>query len=85
MKQKFTRQLQELRARLDRKVAQVGTGVFLASASAVSLAQDTSGGFDTADSLLKIAAGLAAGLGISVAMTGAIIAMKASKLPRKGA
>lgn len=80
---KFKSKLAGLRARLDRTVQQVAVGGFLVGCSAASFAAD--GDFDVADSLTKIAAGVAAGLLVSAAMTGAIIAMRASKLPRKGA
>lgn len=61
-------------------------GVGFLAVSGAAAAQ-TSGGtsFDVSDSLLAVAAGVAAGLLVSAAMTSARISMKASKLPRQGA
>jgi len=59
-------------------------GAGLALVSGVASAQ-TAPTFDTSESLGYISAGVAAGLLIGAAMTGAYIAMKANKLPRRGA
>jgi hypothetical protein len=64
-----------------RRVAAVG---FLVPVVGVANAAAGDGTFDTTDLLVKIAAGLAAGIVVSIAFTGAYLSMRASKLPRKG-
>ncbi|WP_266182163.1 hypothetical protein [Dyella humicola] len=62
-----------------RRVA-VGSGLVAFGGMAFAAGDEV----DVTDVLAKIAAGVAAGLLVSVAMTGAILGMKASKLPRRG-
>jgi len=70
------------RGRFDDTCRRLSVGAGLLAFGGTAMAQDT---IDVSDSLLKIAAGLAAAILVSVAMTGAIIAVRASKLPRRGA
>ena len=72
-----------LRSKFDntcRRVA-VGSGLVAFGGSAFAAGADD---IDVSSVLTKIGAGVAAGLLVSVAMTAAILGMKASKLPRRG-
>ena len=64
-----------------RRVAACG---FLLPVAGVAMAAEGDGTFDTGDILLRIAGGLAAGIAVSLAFTGAYLAIRASKLPRRG-
>lgn len=69
----------------DFKQNRFAQSVALLSVSGAAAAQTGGTTFDTTAALAAIAAGVAAGLLVSAAMTGGEISMKASKLPRKGA
>ena len=60
------------------------TAMFAVALSASPFAMAADGDIDVSDVLLKIGAGVTAGLLVSVAMTAGILGIKASKLPRRG-
>jgi hypothetical protein len=66
----------------DNTCRRVSVGSGLLAFGGLAMAVD--GEIDTADILLKIGAGAAAALIVSVAFTGAILGIRASKLARRG-
>lgn len=70
-----------MRGAFDENCRRVAVGSGLMALSVSAMADDT---VDVSDTLLKIAAGLAAALLVSAAMTAAVLGVKASKLPRRG-
>ena len=85
MSTKLKNHLEALRNRYDNTCRRVSVGSGLMAFGGVAMAAAGDGEVDISDVLLKIGAGLAAAIVVSVAMTGAILSIKASKLARKGA
>jgi len=77
------RAVSKVKASVDAKTAKVAVAVGSFVSAGSSFAAD--GGIDTTEALAGIAAGVAAALLVSAAMTGGRISVKASKLPRSGA
>lgn len=68
--------------KFDATARKVAAGSFLMAVGPMASAQDAFA-IDTSDVLVKIGVGVAAALVVSVAMTGAVLGIKASKLPRR--
>lgn len=74
--------MEKLKALFDGSCRRVAVGAGLGLFGSSAFAVET---FDVTDSTANIAAGLAAAILVSLAMTAAVIAVRASKLPRRGA
>lgn len=72
-----------VKASVGKNTARLGVAVMGVATVMPSFAAD--GDIDTTAAIVAIAAGLAAALLVSAAMTGAKISVKSSKLPRAGA
>lgn len=72
------------KASFDNRCRQVAVGGGLLGFGASAFAQAVPGEVDVSDVLLKIAAGFAAGMLVSIAFTGAYLGLRASKLARRG-
>jgi hypothetical protein len=80
---KFVRtKLAAMRAQYDNRCRQLAVGAGLLSTVGMAMADTDT--FDDSDILLKVAAGGAAAIAISLAFTGAYLGVKASKVPRRG-
>lgn len=72
------------KANFDHRCRQLSVGGGLLGYGVSAFAQTAPAEVDVSDVLLKIAAGFAAGMLVSVAFTGAYLGIRASKLARKG-
>jgi hypothetical protein len=84
MKTSLINKLAVLRNQYDNTCRRVSVGSGLLAFGGMAMAQTDPNAVDVSDVLLKIAAGLAAALLVSVAFTGAYLGIKASKIARRG-